>query len=67
MVLVEVVNCVTSVTRWLLVVRAEVTVVAAEVVVISVVAVVVSSVVERFTATQTERAAAYREMCARIA
>jgi hypothetical protein len=50
-VLEEVVSCVTTVRRWLLVVTGEVTVVAPVVVVISGVAVVVSCVVEKFTVT----------------
>ena len=50
-VLVEVVNCVTTVRRWLLVVTGEVTVVPPEVIVISGVPVVVSCVVERFAET----------------
>jgi hypothetical protein len=55
-VLVEVVSCVTTVRRWLLVVTGDVTVVLPEVIVISGVAVVVSCVVERFAATPTEPA-----------
>ena len=58
-VLVEVVSCVTSVRRWLLVVTGEMTVVPPEVIVISGVAVVVSCVVERFT--ETTRRVCFRQ------
>jgi hypothetical protein len=50
-VLVEVVSCVITVRRWLLVVTGEVTVVPPVVIVISGVAVVVSCVVEKFAVT----------------